>query len=149
HHLAVDVSAAGRFYVDIHQYRNNEMNDDPRYETRTAEQEGYFPLVRAIRQAAKGDEDLETGPKDPTLIVRRPLDEQPKRLYWMSDQYEYIDKQRLYNAYTGKGSPEDIALTLRLAVRFGLVAGDTKSLQDYCDKYLGLDCSAFVCNYAI
>jgi hypothetical protein len=147
-HLGVDVGAAGRFFVDIRKYRNNQMNDDPKHETRTAENEGYFPLVRAIRLAARGDKGIETGPKDPTLIVRQPQDELPGTLVRMSDAIEFVSKQRLYDAYTGKGSPEDIALTLRLAVRFGLVAADTTSLQNYCDKYIGLDCSAFVCNYA-
>ncbi len=53
-------------------------------------------------------------------------------------------------AFSGKGSPEDVQLTLQLAARCGVA---TKGLQQYCDetvdKYsrLGLDCNGFVGNY--
>lgn len=147
HNLAVDMGALGRFFVDIHKYRNNQMNDSSDYETRTAEREGYFPLMKRIRQAADGDANLQTSPKDPVAIIRLTQDEQARKLY-LTSGLEYVRKQRIYNAYTGKGGPEDIQLTLRLAIRFGLVAADTTSLKAYCDKYIGIDCSAFVCNYA-
>lgn len=148
HNIAVDAGARGRFHVDVHKYRNNEMNDNPRYETRTAEQECYFPLLRKIRQAAAGDENAEADPKSPIAVIRRTPDEMPQQYYSMADQYEFISKQSLYDVCTGKGSPLEIAQALRLLIRFGMVAADTKSLQDYCDKYLGIDCSEFVCNYA-
>lgn len=53
-------------------------------------------------------------------------------------------------AFSGKGSPEDVQLTLQLAARCGIA---TKGLQQYCnekvDTYarLGLDCNGFVGNY--
>src|SRR5262249_21642695 len=119
HHLGVDAGAAGRFFVDIHKYRTNEMNDDSRSSTRTAENECYFPLMRRIRLAARGDEAIEGAPKDKIAVIRRTPDEMPRQVYWLSDQFEYIEKQRVYDAFTGKGSPEDLALTLRLAIRFG------------------------------
>src|SRR5262249_2129518 len=111
--------------------------------------ECYFPLMRRIRLAARGDEAIEGDPKDKIAVIRRTQDEMPRQVFWLSDQFDYIEKQRVYDAFTGKGSPEDLALALRLAIRFGLVAPNTNSLKDYCDKYIGLDCSAFVCNYAI
>jgi hypothetical protein len=56
-------------------------------------------------------------------------------------------------AFSGKGSPEDVQLTLQLAVRCGVVA-KAEELQAYCDKKvdayysrLGLDCNGFVGNY--
>ncbi len=48
--------------------------------------------------------------------------------------------------YMGKGSPEDLALTLRLVNRYGL-ASAARGLQGYSDDYLGLDCNGFVGNY--
>jgi hypothetical protein len=50
-------------------------------------------------------------------------------------------------AYFGKGSPEEVQITLQLAARFGLLGRGT--LQDYCDKYLGLDCNGFAGNYLV
>ena len=142
HHLAVDAHAAGRFFVDIHVYRNNEMNNDPKHETRTAEQKCYYPLLRLIRASTAGDPELENDPKDPTVVFRRTQDEMPLHAYFMSDQFEFIRKQELYNAFTGKGSPDEISAALRLGIRFGLFPADTQGLQDLCDKYLGIDCDA-------
>jgi hypothetical protein len=48
-------------------------------------------------------------------------------------------------ALLGKGCPEECQITLQLAERFGLLKGAT--VQDYCTKYLGLDCNGFVGNY--
>jgi hypothetical protein len=53
-------------------------------------------------------------------------------------------------AFSGKGSPEDVQLTLQLAARCGVAK---KGLQQYCDEKvdtysrLGLDCNGFVGNY--
>jgi hypothetical protein len=57
---------------------------------------------------------------------------------------------RAVQAFSGKGSPEDVQLTLQLAARCGVA---TKGLQQYCDEKvdtysrLGLDCNGFVGNY--
>ena len=57
---------------------------------------------------------------------------------------------RAVQAFSGKGSPEDVQLTLQLAARCGVA---TKGLQQYCDERvddyarLGLDCNGFVGNY--
>jgi hypothetical protein len=64
--------------------------------------------------------------------------------------YKPAEWQKLYYVATqgiwGKGSPEDIQVTLQLAVRFGLVAADR--LQEYCDAgKVGLDCNGFVGRY--
>jgi hypothetical protein len=59
---------------------------------------------------------------------------------------------RATQAFSGKGSPEDVQLTLQLAARCGVVAPG--GLQHYCDERvdtnyprLGLDCNGFVGNY--
>jgi hypothetical protein len=57
----------------------------------------------------------------------------------------YVAKKALW----GKGSPEEVQVTLQLAVRFGLVKPE-KLQNDYCDKVngkVGLDCNGFVGNY--
>ena len=58
---------------------------------------------------------------------------------------------RAAQAFSGKGSPEDVQLTLQLAARCGVA---TNGLQQYCDEIidrpyprLGLDCNGFVGNY--
>lgn len=57
---------------------------------------------------------------------------------------------RAVQAFSGKGSPEDVQLTLQLAARCGVA---NKGLQKYCDEKvdnysrLGLDCNGFVGNY--
>jgi hypothetical protein len=64
--------------------------------------------------------------------------------------YKPADKWTLYGIATqaiwGKGSPEDVQITLQLAVRFGLIAADR--IQEYCDSgKIGLDCNGFVGRY--
>jgi hypothetical protein len=59
-----------------------------------------------------------------------------------SDLWYYARK-----AFSGKGSPEEAAITLHLADRFNLLKG--ADLQTYCDTYLGLDCNGFVGNYVV
>ena len=59
---------------------------------------------------------------------------------------------RATQPFSGKGSPEDVQLTLQLAARCGVVPAT--GLQEYCDERvdahyprLGLDCNGFVGNY--
>lgn len=62
---------------------------------------------------------------------------------------------RSQKAFWGKGSPEEIQITLQLAVRFKLVTPE--NLQQYCDDKtdrlaqgrIGLDCNGFVGNYLV
>jgi hypothetical protein len=49
-------------------------------------------------------------------------------------------------AIWGKGSPEEVQITLQLAVRFGMIAAER--LREYCDSgKVGLDCNGFVGTY--
>lgn len=60
---------------------------------------------------------------------------------------------RARKAFWGKASPEEVQITLQLAIRFGLVKPE--ELQNYCDQStdglaqgrIGLDCNGFVGNY--
>ena len=58
---------------------------------------------------------------------------------------------RAVQAFSGKGSPEDVQLTLQLAARCGVTTAT--GLQHYCDQTvdnyarLGLDCNGYVGNY--
>ncbi len=60
---------------------------------------------------------------------------------------------RLRRVFLGKGSPRDIALALSLLAHSGLVArhhpgsAEKVALQQYADRYMGVDCSGFVNNY--
>lgn len=64
--------------------------------------------------------------------------------------FKPADKWKLYSIATqaiwGKGSPEDVQVTLQLAVRFGLITA--QGIQAYCDSgKVGLDCNGFVGRY--
>ncbi len=55
---------------------------------------------------------------------------------------EVYNLSQVKRSYMGKGSSIDIARTLRLASRYREI-----TTEGYCDKFLGLDCTGFVCNY--
>jgi hypothetical protein len=72
----------------------------------------------------------------------------------MADVLERMLKvHSIWHVYVGKGSPEEIAVALHLVDRYKLY--DKKFLEnpalgvaDYCERYIGLDCNGFACNYA-
>jgi hypothetical protein len=92
---------------------------------------------------------LKHAPHGSELVVRKSDAEiEPSgSLYSPGIAFEDVDTASLVRTFVGKGTPGDIAGTLRLALRYGLVKPDTASLQAYCDTYIGLDCSGFVGNY--
>jgi hypothetical protein len=62
----------------------------------------------------------------------------------------YKSKSELWenavDSFYGKGSPEEVQVTLQLAVRYGLIKAE--ALQQYCDNgNIGLDCNGFVGNF--
>lgn len=73
---------------------------------------------------------------------------QEKTFNTFTDVWYYARK-----AYWGKGSPEEVQITLQLAVRFNLI--QEARLQESCDEatdlnaqgMIGLDCNGFVGNY--
>lgn len=54
---------------------------------------------------------------------------------------------KILQPFQGKGSPEEIAMVLKLAVGCGLLNPTLADLQRYCDVNIGLDCNGFVGNY--
>lgn len=75
-------------------------------------------------------------------------DGKAKKIDTMQVPLEFSFSGRKYSqrqiklAYLGKGSPVDVAQALRLASRYRNI-----STEGYSDKFLGLDCTGFVCNY--
>jgi hypothetical protein len=61
-------------------------------------------------------------------------------------------KPAMVAVHTGKGSPEAIAVALHLVAKYKLYDKKFKNpalgVQDYCERYIGLDCNGFVANYA-
>ncbi len=67
-----------------------------------------------------------------------------------SDAWFNTNKERIRNAAMGKGAPRDYELALEWAVRSRKISiVSQRTLQTYCDDYLGIDCSGFVTNYLI
>jgi len=64
-----------------------------------------------------------------------------------ADKFTLADSAK--DPFQGKGSPEDVQVTLQLAVRFGVITPANKAaIQAYCDTdHLGLDCNGFIGNY--
>jgi hypothetical protein len=129
--LSVKLDDGTVYYVDVHKYKNN-ASTTPGHETKTAQREAKDPLIAKLWAAAREEAGVKKLPDKFKVTV----------------QGEVVDVHAVIRAFLGKGSPEDIALALRLAVRYDLVAAATNKLQAYCDKYIGVDCSGFVANYA-
>jgi hypothetical protein len=79
--------------------------------------------------------DTDNGPKQVTLFAKK-----------FSVPAGGFNEWAAMARYTfkGKGAPEHCQLVLQLADHWGILGG---SMQDYADKYLGLDCNGFVGNY--
>jgi hypothetical protein len=59
----------------------------------------------------------------------------------------------MWYVHAGKGSPEEIAVALHLVDKYKLydkkfLENPAQGVADYCERYIGLDCNGFVCNYA-
>jgi hypothetical protein len=64
---------------------------------------------------------------------------------WFAENQENIK-----TAGMGKGSPEDYRLALEWAIISRKIPNpNTTTVQDYCSKHLGLECSGFVTNYLV
>jgi hypothetical protein len=144
--VAVSLGSGRWAYVSVTHYRNNSSTSAD-HSTVAAKEKAMKPLIAALREASKTDLGLKKRPTSSTIVLRRPDSEVNPLEYAPGSLYESADVGGIVRTFVGKGSPDDIARTLTLAVRYGLVAGDTTSLQKYCDDYVGLDCSGFVTNY--
>jgi hypothetical protein len=70
----------------------------------------------------------------------------------MADVLQRMLKAMWY-VHAGKGSPEEIAVALHLVDKYKLydkkfLENPAQGVADYCERYIGLDCNGFVCNYA-
>jgi hypothetical protein len=59
----------------------------------------------------------------------------------------------MMKVHAGKGSPEEIAVALHLVAKYKMYDKKfhddlAQGVQDYCTRYIGLDCNGFVGNYA-
>ena len=79
--------------------------------------------------------DTDNGPKQVTLYSKKSKTPAGSFNEWAA-MARYTFK--------GKGAPEHCQLVLQLADHWGILEG---SMQNYADKYLGLDCNGFVGNY--
>jgi hypothetical protein len=136
--LEVDRGAGRKFYVQIWHYRNNSSTTSG-HETIEAKEKAMRPLIAKVREASRKDLGLKHAPHGSHLSVRKSDAEiEPGgSLYSPGIAFEDVDTVSIVRTFVGKGTPEDIAGTLRLALRYGLVNPDTASLQAYCDTCIG------------
>jgi hypothetical protein len=148
HQLVVALYNGPPLTVDIRHYR---MRGSANYDTGDAETGALGPLLNCL----PGSGRYRGVPFDGTVAKdkHRPSSVPARKPGPQKDNHEpkyreQIDTYALSHTFMGKGMPADIALTLKLAVHFGLVKGTTVELQKYCENYIGLDCSGFVWSYA-
>ena len=68
------------------------------------------------------------------------------------DTKTYADRfalaENAKDPFYGKGCPEEVQVTLQLAIRFGVIQPTKEAIQAYCNTdHLGLDCNGFIGNY--
>jgi len=145
--LAVDlVNGIRIFGIDVHEYRNardvfdNNGKDDisADHDAAAGWDEAWSKLRAKI---AKHGKKVAAGRYQLWLPLATDKDPEPIQIE------EYAETPLLATAFTGKGKPETIAQVLRLAAAFGLVEPTAAAMNDYCTKYIGLDCNGFVGNY--
>ena len=114
-----DSGVSSRLTIDMHRYGNNGI---PGRRSNMGEKDRLVSLVKAeLRRRGEAD----------------------------SQQVQPDHVKRIAHAFFAKGRPEDYALALVHALRFGRT--QPGSLQHYCDTTakLGLDCSGFVNNFLL
>ena len=109
-----------KFYVQIWHYRNNSSTTTG-HETIEAKQKAMGPLIAKIRKASQNDLGLKQAPHGPELAVRKSDAEIEPNGYLPGIAFEAVDTESIVRTFVGKGTPGDIAGTLRLALRYGMV----------------------------
>jgi len=153
--LTVSKVTGGQALVDIHEYRNaqdvfdkrntdkdttNDVDNMPAdLDAGPGWKEGWGPLRSKIAKHGK-----KMGANLYTLDFPLATKANPKPIVTSN---ESVNTVGLASVFTGKGSPENIAQALRLALAFELVT--EAGLQKYCDDYIGLDCNGYVGNYLV
>ena len=127
--------------IDVHEYRNNELGGS--YSTAAGVAE-FFKLKEKIKVYGNSLGHNLYEIYYPLLKAK----DRKKNPQTAIDDFMLIDiGLPLYNVFVGKGSPKEIADVLKLAVAFGFVEPGFRSMQTYCDKNIGIDCSGFAANY--
>ncbi len=127
--------------IDVHEYRNNELGGS--FSTAAGKLE-HIKLKEKIR--AYGN-NLGGGLYEIYYPLLKGADRKKNPQTEITD-FLLIDLNfPLYNVFVGKGSPKEIADALKLVVAFGFAEPNFHSIQAYCDKYIGVDCSGFAANY--
>lgn len=79
-----------------------------------------------------------------TIFVKTAQGAEDRRTY--ADRFALAENAK--DPFYGKGSPEDVQVTLQLAIRLGIIEAKQESIQAYCSTdHLGLDCNGFIGNY--
>src|SRR5262249_46594909 len=119
--LEVDQGPGRKFHVQIWHYRNNGSTTSG-HETVEAKKKAMWPLIAKVREASRKDLRLKHAPGGSHLGVRKSDAEiEPGgTLYSPSIAFEDVDTDSITRTFEGKGTPGDIAGTLRLALRYGM-----------------------------
>jgi hypothetical protein len=127
--------------IDVHEYRNNKEKGDIGTKDGVAE---YTKLYEKISKYGyrKGNNLYEIYYPIMTVAERNKNPQAP-----ISDYMTIDAGWPFYNVFVGKGSPKEIADAIKIAVAFGHVEPTLLSIQAYCDRNIGLDCSGFASNF--
>jgi hypothetical protein len=127
--------------IDVHEYRNNEEKGSIGTKDGLAE---YAALYKKIGKhgALMGRNLYEIYYPVMTTADRKKNPQAP------IDDYMFVDAGwPFYNVFVGKGSPSEIVTAIKVAVAFGHAEPTLQSIQAYCDKNIGVDCSGFASNF--
>jgi len=79
-----------------------------------------------------------------TVFVKTTQGTEERRTY--ADRFALAENAK--DPFYGKGCPEDVQVTLQLAVRLGIIEPTQEAVQAYCSTdHVGLDCNGFIGNY--
>lgn len=149
------VDGASLLGIDVHEYRNAQDVFDPRNTDNDKTNDvdnmpadldagpGWNTAWAALR-AKIAKHGKHVGTNKYRLQFPLPTKDNPTPAVTAD---EIVNTAELAQAFIGKGSPEIIALALRLALAFKLVDATVAAVQSYCDAYVGLDCNGYVGNY--
>jgi hypothetical protein len=124
HHLLVRLDDGSPAIVRIDRYLNGGIRNNPQYPRAINADREKDGLVSAIANELKA----KFLPPPQFQIAGRSL--------------KLLDIQRVF---VGKGSPEQIRTAIWLASRYNRT--NSRTVTDYCNRYMGLDCNGFAGNY--
>ena len=79
-----------------------------------------------------------------TVFVKTTRGIEDRRTY--ADRFALAENAK--DPFYGKGCPEEVQVTLQLAIRLGVIQPKQEAIQTYCNTdHVGLDCNGFIGNY--